>query len=420
MSDDFDRDLPGFLTKAPVPAEHHRRSPLVAFVFSLLVPGAGHFYAGKWRRGAGTLALFLAGVWATVTFLQPDEANVQLADLGFLMVLGMYVFGFLDSYFAVREVNDGVEEFLTTNPRVAAILNFLTNGFGYFYVGQRTKGIVLCISLAIANLILSNMKVTTLAPLLVVTFGLLRVSMAIDAYRIAQREGAGIRSVLPQAQAPTGGLPAAVPLTLAFVVMAGYLGLALIAGVFQSVGLTSEESGLSATPSSLPPTPVASTQPSPVPERTLENVGDSKSWTIPAQGLKMNLPIAWQQGSGDTGFAMAARSSDSRCFVVLTVGDSTGLPPLSEHASSLSAKFLSVHTGATIRERGATTLGNLSGDEVVYDLVGPEGALVERHVLAVAGRYIYGFKSVTTPGQACAAEADWIRRRIEIGVPSEE
>ena len=49
-------------------------------------------------------------------------------------------FAFLDAYFTALEINSGAGELIdAVNPRVAVVLNLLTAGLGYFYLGERTK-----------------------------------------------------------------------------------------------------------------------------------------------------------------------------------------------------------------------------------------------------------------------------------------
>ena len=45
------------------------------------------------------------------------------------------------------EINRGKEPGPYQNPRVAAVLNLLTHGFGYFYLGERGKGLLVFLGL---------------------------------------------------------------------------------------------------------------------------------------------------------------------------------------------------------------------------------------------------------------------------------
>ena len=60
----------------PVP-----KSPLLAFLLSLALPGAGQTYCGKTSRGLWTLAIFLPALALTVYFTLQLEARKEKATL---------------------------------------------------------------------------------------------------------------------------------------------------------------------------------------------------------------------------------------------------------------------------------------------------------------------------------------------------
>ncbi|HEX6881286.1 MAG TPA: hypothetical protein VF135_13030, partial [Terriglobales bacterium] len=129
-----------------------RRSPGLAFGISLLLPGLGQIYCGK-RRGYWTLFWFLG---ALCIFIFTRNATSEFAALfwgiGLRAGLALYAFGFIDAYFTARELNRGVSDIVdNANPRVAAVLNLVTNGFGYFYLGERALGIGVFFVMRIIN-----------------------------------------------------------------------------------------------------------------------------------------------------------------------------------------------------------------------------------------------------------------------------
>jgi hypothetical protein len=89
-----------------------------------------------------------------------------------------------DAYFAARERNAGVTSLLTgANPRIAAILNLLTKGFGYFYLGDRVKGAVCFVVVsAVGALILIHTSIWT--SILAIS---LQIAVAVDAYRVGRQ-----------------------------------------------------------------------------------------------------------------------------------------------------------------------------------------------------------------------------------------
>lgn len=163
------------------PSEH--KSAGLAFGLSLLIPGAGQFYCGKIVRGALTLGFWILGL----LFCFSGSQMLLAAGLGTMFVL--WLFAFVDAYLTAIEVSQGLDEVVDVqNPRVAVVLNLLTSGFGYFYLGERTKGIV---TFAVFQLIrvLILTKVSGIASTVISTvLLLLQLAMAADAYRIATRQ----------------------------------------------------------------------------------------------------------------------------------------------------------------------------------------------------------------------------------------
>jgi TM2 domain-containing membrane protein YozV len=210
--------------------EPPHKSAGTAFLLSLLLPGSGQLYCGKRPRGFTTLGFWSIGVLATFGS-SPARGN------GIVVAFVLWVFAFLDAYFTATEINSGIDpQVEVQNPRVAVVLNLLTAGLGYFYLGERAKGIVLF-------LVINVLKVMTAATsgywYGVVSIISLMVAglMAVDAYRIAKR---GISEALgPEAERPTAEnsgsrLPVYVPIGLASLATAGVLaivvfGLAVIA-----------------------------------------------------------------------------------------------------------------------------------------------------------------------------------------------
>jgi TM2 domain-containing membrane protein YozV len=123
------------------------KSSLLAFLLSLALPGAGQIYCGKTSRGLWTLAIFLPAFALTFYLtlqLGSPEAAERIFFWGILLRISVFLYGFafLDAFFTAREMTAGTDAFIAESPRIAAILNLLTRGFGYFYLGQRKLGFV--------------------------------------------------------------------------------------------------------------------------------------------------------------------------------------------------------------------------------------------------------------------------------------
>ena len=196
-----------------IPQTQHKSAGL-AFLLSLFLPGAGQLYCGKRFRGLVTLCFSLLGAALWFLTRQPD-----LRGTGLSLILVLWIFSFLDAYFAATEINSGQDlQVDAQNPRVAVTLNLLTAGFGYFYLGERTKGMLMFMASQLVRFGIPRMTgyAGGLVSLLVTCMQML---LAVDAYRIARMQLSEALGPPPeQTVAPTGvtsRLPAFVPITLA-------------------------------------------------------------------------------------------------------------------------------------------------------------------------------------------------------------
>src|SRR5713226_9816321 len=280
-------------TFAPQPVP---RNPALAFLLSLLLPGLGQFYCRKNSRGAWTLVFFLIAlgvtIWLTPMFVGTSAGAVALAWGVLLRVaVFLYVFAFLDAYFTAREMTAGIDPFIAESPRVAAILNLLTRGFGYFYLGQRAAGFAVFIGFGIflQSILNSFGKEDHAASGLFMEAVL--AGLAIHAYGIARkREKEILATIEPSPQfAAMGGLPSAVPIGLAVVFAAAYLGLACI-GFFLP-----DYSAIDQTRARI----------SPEDEQTV--------YTNPEYGIEYRAPAGWTLTDQDTKHVVRARRNDNVC-----------------------------------------------------------------------------------------------------------
>lgn len=206
----------------PPPPVH--KSPGIAFLLSFLIPGVGQFYCGKTTRGGFTLGFWILGAVLSVA------ARGGMQGIGISLIFALWVFGFVDAYFTAAELNAGVD-LQSQNPRVAVALNLLTNGFGYFYLGERTKGFALVIGMRIvATIVTASMP--AVAPILLTAAG---VAFGVDAYRIAKKQLAVSVDVEAQARCQAAvkasRLPAFVPVAAATLVASGFLALVIFGSI---------------------------------------------------------------------------------------------------------------------------------------------------------------------------------------------
>ena len=216
--------------------EPRHKSAGLAFGLSLLLPGLGQFYCGKTARGGMTLGFWFAALVACFAHVPPAWLGQAL----FLMLV-LWIFSFLDSYFTAIEINQGQDDLVDgQNPRVAVTLNLLTAGFGYFYLGEQTKGITLFVVMQVARLALPSTG--RLGVFISLGLFALQLWAAENAYRIARRKVTSERSdwAATGAQpienaAPASRLPVQVPVVLACLLPAGFVILVVIGLVFRSM-----------------------------------------------------------------------------------------------------------------------------------------------------------------------------------------
>ena len=211
---------------APAPALK-RKSAGRAWLLSMLLPGLGHLYCGLKLRGGLVMGFSVAGMFALVSWIAASAAGDQ--SMGWLFGLAavylpvLYVFGFLDAYFTAREINRGIDPTLVDNPRVACALNLMWSGFGYFYLGERVKGIAVFVAMNVVGFAPLVLLGGSPAIASVITFAALVVGVALaaDAYRIGRRSfNAQIEGLDLVADTNPSHLPAAVPLALGGIISA--------------------------------------------------------------------------------------------------------------------------------------------------------------------------------------------------------
>jgi TM2 domain-containing membrane protein YozV len=231
---------------ASAPEPRHKSAGL-AFGLSFLIPGLGQFYCGKTVRGGMTFGFWLLGL-----VLCFAHVSTELTGEALVVMLVLWIFSFLDAYFTAIEINKGQDEQVDVqNPRVAAALNLLTAGFGYFYLGERAKGVTLFVVMQLLRFGFSSTGFWRTA--ISVLVGVVQLSVAADAYRIARRQvkealGPDIPLQVENGSPPSR-LPVQVPVVLACVIPVGFAMLVMIGLVLRSIG--SGQHGAVATPNEL-------------------------------------------------------------------------------------------------------------------------------------------------------------------------
>ena len=188
------------LTYEPLPAlaptqPENRRNPVLALLLSFVFPGFGHLYLRFWRHAAWIIGFELLCLFAIA------GGDGQFHASALITAPALYLFAIVDAYFSAREWNAGVTGWLIgANPRTTAILNLTTKGFGYFYLGDRTKGIVCFLAMcATQALLLQHTNVWT--QVLAIS---LQVAIALDGYRVARERLFAVHPELRSTVDPEG------------------------------------------------------------------------------------------------------------------------------------------------------------------------------------------------------------------------
>jgi TM2 domain-containing membrane protein YozV len=352
-------ESPGSVTE-PAAAPKPKRA-WIAFVLSLVVPGTGQIYAGRTTAGVVTLGFFVAGLGLSATLVTKPGNAVGDTGLGFAMAL--YIFAFLDAYFSTLEYNAGISSYLIGgNPRIAAILNFLTNGIGYFYLGERTKGLLMFVGLGI----IGRQALQRLFPHS--AFGTLawitlQSVLAFDAYRLARKQ---VLTSFPELRghswkaASAGQLGPALPITVALVLCITLAGFVLLGSFGQTAG--GIQGGQTVT------TP------------------EGAEYVNPAYGMKVPVPALWS--AVVDGGELKLTSPEEDCKVLL-LRQFTIVSPESYQRS--------VEAGVSRKEGFSVydhRIGTLDGRRAAQMTIGVGPTVIETMTSARSGLNLYSLVTV--------------------------
>lgn len=281
----------------------------MAFVLSLLLPGLGQIYCGQKRRAAWTFFFLALGAVCVIAFAgSAAEGGSLFLGIGLRTVLVLYGFSFLDAYFTAQEMSKGTHQLLHYNPRVAAVLNLLTRGFGYWYVDEKKKGVILFFVVGIADRVALASHETRLTTVLFIFVEIALTVMAVDAYRIATRANeqalmAGHAAPLPVQ--PGSGLKPAIPLAFASLLVLAYLTLAVV-----GIAVPEDEN------------PDQS-------QAVVKDTPDGSAYVNGKYRTELPAPREWTVQKGEEKEFARAEYMDGACSVILT--RTVGLPLISTH-----------------------------------------------------------------------------------------
>jgi TM2 domain-containing membrane protein YozV len=375
----------------PVP-----KSPLLAFLLSLVIPGAGQMYCGKTSPGLWTLAFFLPGLALTINFTRqlggPEGKEIALF-WGFLLrtSLFLYVFAFLDAFFTAREMTAGTGAFIAENPRVAAILNLLTRGFGYFYLGQRKLGLWIFFGLMFLQAPLAQ----TAGGSVLMEF--VMAAMGIRAYSIARESEKQILATVRLSPEPASrGLPAAVPIGLAAVLAAGYIALLFTALLMPDYSQVDQS------------------------RAQVSQDSEGLFYQNPTYDVSLRAPAGWSIKNDEPDYLLLAVRWDRGCSVTLQPMRWSLLVGLDSFKAQLAYQLSKVKdlSGAVLDEQPAVVAG-LSGRDIRVSFTQGGQPMIAHHFIARQGMTLYDLSTYELAGvdaeaaeSTCAADFNFIRKNL--------
>jgi len=385
-------------TFAPQPVP---RNAAVAFLLSLLLPGLGQFYCRKKSRAAWTLGAFLVCAISTI-LLTPQLVGGKSAGAAvfwgilFRAAVFLYGFAFLDAYFTAREMSAGTDPFIVEIPRIAAILNLLTRGFGYFYLGQRALGFAVFIGLGIFQQVVGqgmagNKEAGTSAALII---EVVLAGLGIHAYRIGRkREKEILATIQPTPQAPTSGLPAAIPISLAGLLGTAYIGLCCVGLFLPDYSIVDQS------------------------RAKLSEAAGSVTYANSLYNIRFSAPPSWTLSYEDTKGFISGGRNDQACFAELRSTAWSPLLTLNSYNRALTASLGRPESkGSRILQTSDTTLSGLSARDIslILNQQGvpiAEHQIIARHYLSL---HILTLDALQVPGADCRSDFAFIQQNLAL------
>jgi hypothetical protein len=376
------------LTSVEIPRK--TKSAGLAFLVSLILPGIGQVYCGKRSRGLWTLGWWLLSVALVFAgYRQLDLWPTEMTGTAVLAVVPIYIFAFLDSYYTAREINAGTDAQVdVSNPRVAASLNLLTNGFGYWYLGERKKGWLVFIG---CGILLRSLAQYTGASAL---FLFLRCLLSVDGYLTARKQIQAATAGAPEAQGPLRKtrLPALVPIAtgmLLLTTIAAMMGMNHAAREFNEIDQT---------------------------DAVVYQGTDSKLYSNAKYGIRMLAPATWQLDASNQKIVIAATKGKG-CRAALVQEGATPLYSLNAVRRKLTRNVLDKNSNYREVVQRSGQLGNLPGEEVEFVENRVDGDIVQRYLVARRGLAVYTLVTTMAASRRadCESDAEWIRENITIG-----
>jgi len=402
---------------SPLPAR--LLSPRRAWLRSLVIPGSGQHYCGKTRRGLVTGLLcvptFLSAVVLFFALWAGESSQATSWATALRVSLILYIFGFLDAYYSTREINAGTDPPPYANPRVAAVLNLLTRGFGYWYLGERKKGWIFFIALGLLFAGSWGLQSRTVVDAI---FEVIMIGMAIDAYCIGRRQLAmgggrassdwpamttlGLGTVertslsvvasAPRLPEPPADLPAVVPLTMACFLALAYTSLGVIGLMMPSFQKIDQS------------------------RAKITEANGEKVYRNPRYGIEMPVPSAWQYDRSNLRLFAQANSLGGACNALILAEPLSPLFSLESRADLVVRQLLEQNQNYRLLGHNLSSLGGLPAHEIILSRTVDGNEIIQHYFLARQGLSMYSLVTTVNSraAEACQADLVGIRQKLRI------
>jgi hypothetical protein len=381
---------PAVISSITPPPMEERRRPGVAFALSLLYPGLGHIYCKKTQAGVITGAFF-TGCILVVLLVAPSESAL-FWGMALRASIVLYGFAFLDAFYAAREINTGIDQYMIgNNPRIAAMLNLLTAGFGYFYLGERTKGLVWFFASRILFSMSTDGKSNVIA--MIVEFAC--VVVAADAFRIARRklqESFPTESTDPFATSPQGLSPLA-PIALGVFLVFNYFAVVTFGLVAPKYDV-SDKSQLS----------------------TTELAEGGSTIEHLKYGVGMRLPAGWKVNTTSKEFLLGGSHPEYGCQVGLMMSANAPLHGSEGIARQLEAGVRQTNPSYQWLSEGRASIGGKPAYVLTFQVKYNEIPVLEKLVFLQHGLTLYSIVEASSVGAAseCGPMMDEILSTVKL------
>ena len=214
----------------------------------------------------------------------------------------------------------------------------------------------------------------------------LLAGLAIHAYRIARTNEKRILATIDPAPQfdRIGGLPPAIPLALAVVFAAAYLGLCCI-GFFLP-----DYSAINQTPAHI--------------SRKEHQV----LYSNPEYGIEFSAPLGWTVADQGTKEVVSARRDDNVCGVSLRLGAWSPILPLGSYLHALSEQLQQPENrGSHFLRVAPAMLGGLSGRDIVLTIDQHGNPITEHQIIARKGMTLYILTLDSLPETATQCQSDF-------------